>query len=256
MDASLFCQAVANADRTVDKLGTLDKALALWTGPVLEEFQSEESARGESARLTEIHAASVDSYIDQLISAHHVRRGAPSLRLREYGSDRSGRRWSPPIGASTTESPSRCTTATPMATRWSSRSTASPTMTTRTLSCTAPSRSTRSVSSTTQKSGSPKCDPVRRSSVCSLVSVICRSRPFDLRLGRVRRARRVRAVDEVPAGLAPRSRAWATEPSTLSLSPPDQLAHSADRAGRARQPRRRSQFGPEVNDRARPTGRG
>ncbi|MGA2306297.1 MAG: BTAD domain-containing putative transcriptional regulator [Acidimicrobiales bacterium] len=69
IDASLFCQAVADADRAADKLGTLEEALTLWTGPVLEEFQGEEWARGESARLTEIHAASVDNYVDLLISA-------------------------------------------------------------------------------------------------------------------------------------------------------------------------------------------
>jgi DNA-binding SARP family transcriptional activator len=72
VDASLFCQAVADADKTADKLGALERALALWTGPVLEEFQGEEWARGESARLTEIHAASVDNYIDQLISSHRA----------------------------------------------------------------------------------------------------------------------------------------------------------------------------------------
>ena len=44
------------------------KRSRLWTGPVLEEFQGEEWARGESARLTEIHAASVDDYVDQLIA--------------------------------------------------------------------------------------------------------------------------------------------------------------------------------------------
>jgi DNA-binding SARP family transcriptional activator len=70
VDASQFCSAVANADKTADKLGRLEQALALWTGPVLEEFQGEEWASGETARLTEIHAASVDDYIDQLISAH------------------------------------------------------------------------------------------------------------------------------------------------------------------------------------------
>jgi DNA-binding SARP family transcriptional activator/tetratricopeptide (TPR) repeat protein len=69
VDATQFCVAVANADRTDDKLGALEEALALWTGPVLEEFQGEEWARGETARLTEIHAASVDDFVDQLISA-------------------------------------------------------------------------------------------------------------------------------------------------------------------------------------------
>jgi DNA-binding SARP family transcriptional activator/tetratricopeptide (TPR) repeat protein len=70
VDAAQFCQAVANADKTADKLGALEQALRLWTGPVLEEFQGEEWARGETARLTEIHAASMDDYVDQLISAH------------------------------------------------------------------------------------------------------------------------------------------------------------------------------------------
>ena len=72
VDATQFCSAVANADKTTDKLGALEQALTLWTGPVLEEFQGEEWARGETARLTEIHAASVDDYVDQLISAHRA----------------------------------------------------------------------------------------------------------------------------------------------------------------------------------------
>ena len=69
VDATQFCSAVANADRSADRLGALEQALALWTGPVLEEFQGEEWARGETARLTEIHSASVDDYVDQLVSA-------------------------------------------------------------------------------------------------------------------------------------------------------------------------------------------
>jgi Bacterial transcriptional activator domain len=42
----------------------LEQALTLWTGPALEEFQGEEWASAETARLTEIHAASVDNYVD------------------------------------------------------------------------------------------------------------------------------------------------------------------------------------------------
>jgi len=72
VDAIQFCSAVGNADKTTDKLGALEQALTLWTGPVLEEFQGEEWARGETARLTEIHAASVDDYVDRLISAHRA----------------------------------------------------------------------------------------------------------------------------------------------------------------------------------------
>jgi DNA-binding SARP family transcriptional activator/tetratricopeptide (TPR) repeat protein len=72
VDATRFCSAVANADKASDKLGALEQALTLWTGPVLEEFQGEEWARGETARLTEIHAASVDNYVNQLVSAHRA----------------------------------------------------------------------------------------------------------------------------------------------------------------------------------------
>ena len=69
VDAAQFCSAVANADKAGDKMGALERALDLWTGPVLEEFQGEEWARGETARLTEIHAATVDDYLVRLISA-------------------------------------------------------------------------------------------------------------------------------------------------------------------------------------------
>jgi hypothetical protein len=72
VDAIQFFSAVGIADTATDKLGALEQALTLWTGPVLEESQGEEWARGETARLTEIHAASVDSYVDQLISAHRA----------------------------------------------------------------------------------------------------------------------------------------------------------------------------------------
>jgi DNA-binding SARP family transcriptional activator len=72
VDAIQFCSALGIADKTTDKLGALEQALTLWTGPALEEFQGEEWARGEAARLTEIHAASVDDYVDQLISAHRA----------------------------------------------------------------------------------------------------------------------------------------------------------------------------------------
>jgi DNA-binding SARP family transcriptional activator/tetratricopeptide (TPR) repeat protein len=72
VDAMQFCSAVGNADKATDKLGALGRALTLWTGPILEEFQGEEWARGEVARLTEIHAATVDDYVDQLISANRA----------------------------------------------------------------------------------------------------------------------------------------------------------------------------------------
>ena len=64
VDAIRFCSAVGKVGKATDRLGALEQALELWTGPALEEFQGEEWARGEAARLTEIHAACVDDYID------------------------------------------------------------------------------------------------------------------------------------------------------------------------------------------------
>ena len=58
----------------------LQQALALWNGPALEEFLGEEWADGEIARLTEIHAGTVDDLADALIEA---RRPADAVALLE-----------------------------------------------------------------------------------------------------------------------------------------------------------------------------
>ena len=47
----------------------LELALSMWTGPALEEFRGEEWADGEIARLTELHAGTVDDYAEELIAA-------------------------------------------------------------------------------------------------------------------------------------------------------------------------------------------
>jgi DNA-binding SARP family transcriptional activator len=70
VDVLQFYQAVADAEKSSNKLWGLEQALTLWTGPALEEFQGEEWARGETARLTEIHAASVDHYVHLLIASN------------------------------------------------------------------------------------------------------------------------------------------------------------------------------------------
>jgi DNA-binding SARP family transcriptional activator/tetratricopeptide (TPR) repeat protein len=80
VDAIQFCAAVANADKTTRKLEALEQAFKLWTGPALEEFQVEEWAMSETARLSEIHAASIDDYVDQLIS---VRRATDAIAAAE-----------------------------------------------------------------------------------------------------------------------------------------------------------------------------
>ncbi len=80
VDALLFCDEVAGAASATDPISALERAVGLWGGAVLEEFEGEEWARGEIARLTEIHGAAADDLADELISA---RRQAEAIALLE-----------------------------------------------------------------------------------------------------------------------------------------------------------------------------
>ncbi len=80
VDASEFSVAVGDAADADDRLRALAKALSSWTGPALEEFRGEGWADGEIARLTEMHAGTVDEYADELIAA---RRPAEAVAILE-----------------------------------------------------------------------------------------------------------------------------------------------------------------------------
>ncbi len=80
VDAVLFCDEVARAAIASDRIATLERAVGMWGGAALEEFEGEEWARGEIARLTEIHGAAVDDLADELISAE---RPADAIALLE-----------------------------------------------------------------------------------------------------------------------------------------------------------------------------
>ena len=69
VDAARFCRAVADAADADDRVRALQFALDQWNGPALEEFLGEEWADGEIARLTEIHAGTVDDLAESLIEA-------------------------------------------------------------------------------------------------------------------------------------------------------------------------------------------
>ncbi len=64
VDAELFALDLAGAE-TIE---ALERALAHWTGPALEEFATEEWAVGDAARLTELHASAVDDFAAALIA--------------------------------------------------------------------------------------------------------------------------------------------------------------------------------------------
>jgi DNA-binding SARP family transcriptional activator/tetratricopeptide (TPR) repeat protein len=80
VDVLQFSEAVAGAADGDDRLRGLERALGLWIGPALEEFAGEEWADGEIARLTELHAGTVDDYAEELISA---RRSADAVAALE-----------------------------------------------------------------------------------------------------------------------------------------------------------------------------
>jgi len=80
VDAARFCAAVAAGATTPEneRVDALQHALGHWNGPALEEFATEPWAEGESARLTEMHATTVDDLADALIES---RRSAEAVAL-------------------------------------------------------------------------------------------------------------------------------------------------------------------------------
>ncbi len=69
LDAERFCRAVSEAVASDDRVHALRAALDEWHGPALEEFAGEEWADGEIARLTEIHAGTIDDLAASLVAA-------------------------------------------------------------------------------------------------------------------------------------------------------------------------------------------
>ena len=69
VDAALFATLLSQAAAGDDRIGTLERALALWTGPALEEFAAEDWAEPEVARLAELHASAIEDHAVELIVA-------------------------------------------------------------------------------------------------------------------------------------------------------------------------------------------
>src|SRR5579859_474125 len=69
VDATLFATLLSQAAADDDRIGTLARALALWTGPAFEEFEAEAWAEPEVARLAELHASAVEDHAVELIGA-------------------------------------------------------------------------------------------------------------------------------------------------------------------------------------------
>jgi DNA-binding SARP family transcriptional activator len=66
-DATMFTDRLVEQPDHPDRLAVLDDALALWRGPVLDEFAHESWAAPEVARLDELHALAIEDRADVLI---------------------------------------------------------------------------------------------------------------------------------------------------------------------------------------------
>jgi DNA-binding SARP family transcriptional activator len=69
VDAALFATSLSLAAAGDDRIGTLERALALWTGPAFEEFAAEKWAEPEVAQLAELHASAIEDHAVELIVA-------------------------------------------------------------------------------------------------------------------------------------------------------------------------------------------
>ena len=69
VDAALFATLLSQLGAGDDRIGTLERALALWTGPAFEEFAAEDWAEPEVARLAELHASAIEDHAVELIVA-------------------------------------------------------------------------------------------------------------------------------------------------------------------------------------------
>src|SRR5260370_1254321 len=69
VDAALFASALSQVSSRDNRTETLERALAMWTGPPFYEFSAEGWAGPEVVRLTELHAAAVEDHAIELIAA-------------------------------------------------------------------------------------------------------------------------------------------------------------------------------------------
>lgn len=80
-DGALFTSALSAAVGSDDRIGTLERALALWTGPPFDEFSSDGWARSEVHRLGELHASAVEDHATELIAARRWAEAIAELQV-------------------------------------------------------------------------------------------------------------------------------------------------------------------------------
>ena len=93
VDAALFTALLSQLGAGDDRIGTLERALALWTGPAFEEFSAEAWAQPEAARLAELHASAIEDHAVTLIIARRWAEAIAELRAHVSMNPLRDRAW-------------------------------------------------------------------------------------------------------------------------------------------------------------------
>ena len=93
VDAALFTASLSRLGAGDDRIGTLERALALWTGPAFEEFSAEAWAGPEAARLAELHASAIEDHAVALIVARRWAEAIAELKAHVSVNPLRDRAW-------------------------------------------------------------------------------------------------------------------------------------------------------------------
>ncbi len=80
VDAALFTASLSPGGTGDDRIGTLERALARWTGPAFDEFSAEAWAAPEAARLAELHASVIEEHAVELMLTRRWAEAIAELR--------------------------------------------------------------------------------------------------------------------------------------------------------------------------------
>jgi DNA-binding SARP family transcriptional activator len=93
VDAALFTTSLSQVGAGDDRIGTLERALALWTGPAFDEFSAEAWAAPEAARLAELRASAIEDHAVELIVARRWAEAVAELKAHVSANPLRDRPW-------------------------------------------------------------------------------------------------------------------------------------------------------------------
>jgi DNA-binding SARP family transcriptional activator len=93
VDAALFTTSLSQVGAGDDRIGTLERALALWTGPAFDEFSAEAWATPEATRLAELRASAIEDHAAELIVARRWAEAVAELKAHVSANPLRDRPW-------------------------------------------------------------------------------------------------------------------------------------------------------------------